>query len=772
MKFILSFQERHSCEGRNLIINRTLFKQIPAYAGMTAKFLENGLNKMKFILIFFFIFSSVNIYSEETLSDIFSGVVTDAQTDKPLQSATIIVKNTNIGTFASEGGEFKIKAKIGQILQISMIGYDTQSFTIIESKDNKIVIHLIPAKLLLDNIVVSAGRKVQAIQDVPISVSILGTREIEARNISSLDDMMRQIPGVQVNSSEISLRGSSGFAFGLGSRATLLIDGFPMLSADNGDMKFDLIPSSAIGRIEVVKGSGSALYGTSATGGVVNLISKKVVTNDKGFSLGFKSDYGVYTKPRFSEWEYSESMQKRSSSELTIGTNIDNLDILVSGKYTADDSWRIFDKSENISSLVKLDYQNENNRFEYLSLFSQTESDDWGFWQNRNKPFLPPIDTDKTIKLKSKQIAQYLKYQFITSSNIILDFKTGIFISDYQNSYKKDTSAYRGSSGYAPIFESRLSYNIFDNLFLTSGFELKSNITRSENLGNREQNIVALFSQAEYKTFEMLTLTTGIRFDYEKSTFSFANKEISPKLGLNLKLTDNFHIRSSVGSGFRAPVAAERFSEINFNGVETKPNLDLVPETSLSAEIGMSYESKYSSLPYFVDLAFFRNDMENLIEPKIDTDGKIHFINIGKARIIGTELLFRTFFTKQLGIELSLLAMDPQDLVNNKTLIYRSKFSSKNRVFLTLGDFRINLDYRYLSKVEEIDPLLIIAVEDARVRTDAHIVDLGIIYDFNINNQKYSFSLLGQNLLDYYYTETAGNMARTRHISFRFSTKL
>ena len=727
---------------------------------------------MKFILIIFLIFSSTNIYSEENSPEIFFGIVLDGSDHKPLQSATIIVKNTNIGTFANENGEFKIKAKIGQVLQISMIGYDTQNFIISKPNDYKIEIHLIPAKLLLDNIVVSAGRKVQAIQDVPISVSILGTREIEQRNISSLDDMMRQIPGVQVNSSEISLRGSSGFAFGLGSRATLLIDDFPMLSADNGDMKFDLIPSSAIGRIEVVKGSGSALYGTSATGGVVNLISKKVLTNDKGFSLDFKSDYGFYTKPRFSEWEYSESMQKRSSSELSFGTKAGNLDILVSGKYTTDDSWRIFDKSENISSLVKLNYQNEKNSLEYLSLFSQTESDDWGFWQDRNNPFIPPSETDTEITLTSKQIAQYIKYQLITSSNFILDFKSGIFISDYQNSYKKDTSAYRGSSGYAPMFESRLSYNIFDNLFLTSGFELKSNITRSENLGGREQNIAALFSQAEYQAFDMLTLTAGIRIDYEKSTLSQSNEEISPKLGFNLKLTDNFHIRSSVGSGFRAPVAAERFSEINFNGVETKPNINLIPETSLSAEIGMSFESKYSFLPYFIDLAFFQNNMENLIEPEIDTDGKIHFVNIGKARIMGAELLFRTFFSKNLGIEFSLLAMDPQDLIKNQTLIYRSKYSSKNRLFLTLGNFRINLDYRYLSKVEEIDPLLVVAVQDPEVRTDAHIVDLGIIYNFKINNQKYSFSLLSQNLLDYYYTETAGNMARTRLLSIRFSTAL
>ncbi len=724
---------------------------------------------MKFLLILFCICLPFNLFSEE----IFSGIIFDAQNNKPLQSATIIVKNTNRGIYSDHQGRFEIKASSGQSLQISMVGYQSQYYKIGRNNTGIIKFHLITARLLLDNIVVTAGRKVDAIQEVPISVSILGSNEIELRNLSSLGDMMQQIPGVQVNSSEISLRGSSGFAFGVGSRVTLLIDGFPMLSADNGDMKFDLIPSQSIDRIEVVKGSGSALYGTSAIGGVVNLLSRKPQLNEYGFSLDFKSDYGFYTKPRFAEWEYSQQMHRRASSELSFGTSVAGLDILASGKFILDDSWRVFDKSQNLSTLVKLSYQISSHRYELLSLFSQTQSDDWGFWQDGLNVFLPPLESDKSIKLNSRQAAQYLSYQFMSSNNIIFDFKTGIFISDYYNSHPSDTPESRGSEGFAPMIESRISFNISDNLFLTNGFELKSNITSSQNIGEREQNIASLFTQAEYKTLDMLTLTSGIRFDYEKSSLSQPNSVISPKLGLNIKLSDDLHIRSSLGAGFRAPVAMERFSSINFNGISTKANLDLVPETSLSSEIGMTYESKYFVFPYFVDFSFFVNDMRNLIEAKIDiSDNKIHFVNIGKARIMGAELLFKTLFTKNLGLELSLLAMDPKDLASEQTLVYRSNFSSKNRAFLIISNFRINLDYRYLSRVKEIDPLLEAVVNEAELRTDAHVVDLGIIYNFNFLGQEHSFSIHSQNLLDYYYTETAGNMARTRLISFRFSSKI
>ena len=103
---------------------------------------------------------------------------------------------------------------------------------------------------------------------------------------------------------QVSIRGSSGFALGLGSRVALLLDGFPMLSGDNGDMKFDALPFLNINRIEVIKGAGSALYGTSALGGVVSIFTTNPTSKPE---YKIRTYGGFYTQPKYECWNVFDS---------------------------------------------------------------------------------------------------------------------------------------------------------------------------------------------------------------------------------------------------------------------------------------------------------------------------------------------------------------------------------------------------------------------------------------------------------------------------------
>lgn len=85
--------------------------------------------------------------------------------------------------------------------------------------------------------------------------------------------MLEKVPGVNYIDGQVSVRGGSGFAYGAGSRVMVLIDNMPALQYDSGYPNWSNIATETIGKVEVLKGAGSALYGSAAMNGVINILS-------------------------------------------------------------------------------------------------------------------------------------------------------------------------------------------------------------------------------------------------------------------------------------------------------------------------------------------------------------------------------------------------------------------------------------------------------------------------------------------------------------------
>ncbi|MFI5265031.1 MAG: TonB-dependent receptor, partial [Candidatus Kapaibacterium sp.] len=95
-----------------------------------------------------------------------------------------------------------------------------------------------------------------------------------------------------------------------------LLDGMPFLSGDDGDVKFDALPIMNIDRIEVVKGAGSALYGSSALGGVINIITKNPSDDLHG---AISANIGTYDKVKYPEWQIPDSLVGRRFASIEGG---------------------------------------------------------------------------------------------------------------------------------------------------------------------------------------------------------------------------------------------------------------------------------------------------------------------------------------------------------------------------------------------------------------------------------------------------------------------
>mgnify|MGYP003346293950 FL=1 len=113
-------------------------------------------------------------------------------------------------------------------------------------------------------------------------------------NQTTMETAVEQIPGVTVIDGQANIRGGSGFSYGAGSRVLVLVDDLPLLAGDAGDVKWSFLPIENIGQVEVIKGASSALFGSSALNGVINM--RTVVPTDTAES-SITMYSGVYDKP-------------------------------------------------------------------------------------------------------------------------------------------------------------------------------------------------------------------------------------------------------------------------------------------------------------------------------------------------------------------------------------------------------------------------------------------------------------------------------------------
>lgn len=226
----------------------------------------------------FFLLTAVALQAQTTVR----GVVTDAETNEPLIGANVVLKGTASGTTADVNGNFSLTANapLPWTLDISYTGFTTESVQV-NNADSKLEIKLKTGALIGQEVVVSASRRREKVQEAPASITVLNSRKLAA---SANDNPVRNLisaPGVNIQQASagrinIHLRGDGGI---FGSASFPMLDYRPLVGAGTGT--FDALNTPLnnidIQRIEVVRGPGSALYGPGVTAGVIHFLSKSPI---------------------------------------------------------------------------------------------------------------------------------------------------------------------------------------------------------------------------------------------------------------------------------------------------------------------------------------------------------------------------------------------------------------------------------------------------------------------------------------------------------------
>jgi outer membrane receptor for ferrienterochelin and colicins len=721
---------------------------------------------------------SVSAVLAQTPGGAIVGKVTDAETGQPVIGANVVIHGTFIGSSTNVRGEYRLsRIPPGPCtIVVSMIGYDrltVANIMINAGQQRTLDIKLKSAPVETGGVVVTASRREQSLQEVPVSVVTVTARAVAERNNVTLDDALRYVPGVNMMSDQVNIRGSTGYSRGVGSRVLVLLDGLPYFTGDTGEINWESIPVYDIDRIEVVKGAGSALYGSSALGGVINVITREIPGTPQ---LRFRLFSGLYGKPRYPEWDWSSKARFNSGAMASYSNRSGALGYLVSVSRTVDDSYRENDAYHRWAIYSKLKYDLSAYRSLTIALNYLDRTHGNFFWWKSLRDATRPAESQLNGKVTSRRGSVGFSYKEFLSEKFFYTVK-GIYFGNF---WRDDSSGRVNNVSASHLFDVDLqaTYHFSESNILTFGAAGNYDRVNANLFGTHPGVGAAGYVQDELGILPQVKLTAGARYDWQKVSILPSTSQLNPKLGLVYTPDKETSIRASFGSGFRYPAIGELYieSSTNVSQVAVLPNIDLQVEKSLSYEVGAS---RSIGEDVFLDIALFRNEFKNLIEPSVEIKSYrpypssptevsgpvIQFENVTRARIEGLESnlkieLWRNHLSTNFGYTYTW----PKDLTENTILKFRPRHLFYVSAFGTYGFVHASADFRFVSRIERIDENLIrlAPIVDGDQRVPIKVLDLRASYDllglglplrvgFNVNN-----------VTDYQYVELVGNLAPGR----------
>ncbi|MEO0461054.1 MAG: TonB-dependent receptor [Myxococcota bacterium] len=495
--------------------------------------------------------------------------------------------------------------------------------------------------------VVTATRTRRTLKDAPVPTELITRRELEAFGQQGLDGVMQQLPGVELERgfSTVGLR-----LQGLDPSYTLvLVDGERMIGRIDGAIDLRRFRLENIERLEIVRGASSALYGSDAIGGVVNIITRDVnqplQSEAQSQVSGFEDDFAGLT--------VSGSIAHGSESggyRLTAGLHrAERFDLDPSDLATTGGDGRIYDVSararQSLSSRVEL-----IGRFSYERRDQDAVDNDIGAGRavyDRLNIF-ETASGSLTAKVDLTQAAQW-------QSRVNVGLFRNQFVLDQRNAVQGDQD--QETDEWLGQFETFATVELGENHVVTAGVDLIAQNLSGERIQEaiaERRERYAAYVQDEWTLLEGLTLVPGVRVDYDSQFGS----QVSPKLTTRIEPIDDVVIRGSYGAGFRAPSFNELYLifENPAVGYVVTGNPELDAERSQSFNLNVEWLAT-SQTVFEVDA--YANYLDNLID--FDSIGggiggdpiRFQYVNREDGYTTGVTLRSRFRIAKPLSVEAS-----------------------------------------------------------------------------------------------------------------------
>jgi iron complex outermembrane receptor protein len=706
------------------------------------------------------VFLLTNISYAQTFS--ISGTITDTL-NNPLQFVNVILSGTGLGDASNKQGRYEISNLSLGIYQIefSALGYQSLIKDSVEIINESVVINVVLKEEAVEaeQIVITAGKYKQNKSELPVSAEIIKGTEFIERNFVNLEDALRYVPGVNMTEDQISIRGSSGYSRGVGSRALLAIDGLPFYTGDTGETVWEMIPVTQLQRVEIIKGAASSLYGSSAIGGVINGISRDITSIPTTLADGF---IGFYDTPHYEIWDWSGEQRMFNGVTLAHSNSFGKFGFNISFTRLEDFSYRLDDFFKKYIGFLKAIYNfTPSSSITLLANTFNKRAGNFVYWKDSRNALMPP-EQNQGERIETNRYLFGLICKSVLSNKLFLNIRASYYLNDWTD----NATPLNESTSHLYRAEVQLNSILSDNVVLITGIEGISSNVNSNLFGNPDSYGIGVYALTDINFSFPLLLSIGLRYDLSKLDSLESSSAVSPKLGLNYQVSDKLIFRSSVGTGFRAPTLAEAFTSTSASGITIKPNPNLESESNLTFEVAVNYNATdFLNL----DLAVFNNEYYNMIEAGIDpNDGLVFFDNVIRARIQGVEVnTFISIIPGALTLTLSYNYLWARDLDKGSALRYRPRHIFYSGLEFRKWDFELGIDFRYWSEVEEIDDELIElgVVKDGELRVPVFATDFRAAYSFALFSLPFYVYFNLKNLANYNYIELIGNIRPIRNYS-------
>ena len=656
-------------------------------------------------------------------------MVLDSKSGEPMVAVNISADRRS-GTTSDLAGKFSLILDPGDhVIEFYYVGYEgVQKEVSVEAGGTiRLDIHMTVSRRMLDEVVVSAGKYEQKLSDVTVSLEIIKPHQLSNQNINSLDLILEKTPGISILDGQPSIRGGSGFSYGVGSRVLMLVDDLPMISGDAGDIKWNYMPVENLNQIEVIKGASSVLYGSSALNGAINLRTRFPGNDPKTEVTLFG---GVYMDPKRDELVWWDRRPFYAGGSFSHLRKIGNLDLSVGGNYHKNEGYREGDYENRIRGNLALRYQFKKVRGLTAGVSTSAmyiDQADFLLWLDADSgAYRQNPETITPLTGHRYNIDPYIEY--FTPSGDKHSLKTRLYgvgnamiFDEDKNSF---TKLWYGEYRYLKKFKNQTNW--------TSGISFSRNTVLANLFENHKGSNSAFYSQLDAHVFKRIKISSGVRWELNTLNGELYYSVPVLRAGLNFQVGKATFLRTSFGQGYRFPSVAEKFADAVVGGLRIFPNPDLDPERGWAAELGVKQGFEKGDWMGFVDLAVFWTEYENMIEyafgvyppnpediPTIDDVG-FKALNIGTAKITGAEfslngtgrlgpvnLQFTGGYTYMNPVDPEIIAAEGKDANESYILKYRRRHLVKADLELEFWKLFAGVNLQYNSRMINVDEVFI-----------------------------------------------------------------
>lgn len=481
--------------------------------------------------------------------------------------------------------------------------------------------------------VTTASKRSQEASIAPSVISVFTKSDINKMGVTSLIDVLKHAPGIETSMApsgewRVSIRGQRKDGLIL-----LLVDGHPFNDFYDGQAQFDL-PLSLISKVEIIRGPGSALYGTNAVAGIINVFTDK----GEAIKLGFGSNNSYNSSVTYQKAMLDGRLSFNLGLNSSDGANlVEGEDILAMTNVNVG-----LPKKTNrfVDELyLSVNYSYKDFEFSFLGLDKER-----GPWVgpsvvfgsetvvDKGQYFLNGIynsDLSDNLKIKSRvnfdAVDFNARYEDIVPGRVLLsnEFVDGGFTKEKYKTinvggelsfeYRQSDNVYH-LAGISYNNQKMTEYSLSRN-YEVIGFIPHNNFANHDQLifeqKDVDRSIAAIFAQSEIQWNELF-LTLGFRYD----DYSDFGDTFNPRIGLVYKLTPKWRAKVLYGSAFRAPTFKELYDNTRIGSQGFAGNKELQPEENETWELAIEYQHS----DYVIKANIYDIKSENVIN-LFDPDG-------------------------------------------------------------------------------------------------------------------------------------------------------